>query len=271
MIKLKKNIHEIPSSLIPAYIDLFPDNKIPLPTRTTHEKRIVVIDNENYIDASEFNNRYKYEDVRKALKTIYKHKCAYCEQRIEQYNVEHYRPKKIYYWLAFSWDNLLMACTNCNINKGMNFELEDGCVQVSFSNTETNLRNINISSAAYDAIEKPKMVNPEITDPSDKIRFKKNGLIESDDYRFAYTIDKCKINRVYLNDERRVLLSIFERDIRSALIDNTDVSNQKQEIAAIVRKFIRDAEDKELPFLAFRRYAISEDWLNDLIKNVIHN
>ena len=267
MIKLEKNTTAIPQSLIPAFTDLFPGHaSIPKHSKTTHEKRMTIINGETYIDKDEYNKRYKKQDIRIALKDIYKNKCAFCEQKIEQYNVEHYRPKKIYYWLAFSWDNLIMACPTCNQSKGINFEIEG--FRVEFDNTEANIRNINASSESYDLIEEPKMVNPEITNPLGQILFKRDGFIESDNVRFAYTIGKCNIDRKYLNDERRKLLDVFSRDIRSALIENENTADQQNEISTIVRKFVRDSQDIELQFLAFRRFAISAGWLNEITKEM---
>ncbi len=267
MIKLEKDITAIPQSLIPAFADFFPDlPNIPLHSRTTHQKRMTIINGETYIDKDEYNARYKKQDIRIALKDIYKNKCAFCEQKIEQYAVEHYRPKKTYYWLAFSWDNLIIACPTCNQSKGINFELVGD--QVEFDNTEVNIRNINSSSAGYDLLEEPKMINPEITNPLGQIQFKRDGFIESDNVRFAYTIEKCNIDRKYLNDERRKLLDVFSRDIRSALIENENPADQQNEISTIVRKFVRDSQDIELQFLAFRRFAISSGWLNEITKEM---
>lgn len=44
-------------------------------------------------------------------------KCAYCESNTEVVahgDVEHYRPKSIYWWLAYTYDNYLYACQICN-------------------------------------------------------------------------------------------------------------------------------------------------------------
>ncbi|MFP5040531.1 hypothetical protein [Parasediminibacterium sp. JCM 36343] len=44
-------------------------------------------------------------------------KCAYCEANTEVVahgDVEHYRPKSIYWWLAYTYDNYLYACQICN-------------------------------------------------------------------------------------------------------------------------------------------------------------
>lgn len=220
----------------------------------------------NYRDEINYNSRYKQTDTQTLLKNIYHNKCAFCEQKVEQIHIEHYRPKKIYYWLAYSWDNLLLACPTCNINKGTHFEISG--TFASFTNTPENIREINTNRVQWDRIEQPKMINPEVTEPLGSIQFERDGVIKSVDVRFAYTIDKCKIDRNYLNDERRKLLDNFQRDVKSAIIDNESVEEQKTEISGILRKFIRDSKDIDLQFLAFRNYAISNNWLNDIIKEL---
>lgn len=266
MIKVVKNIEAIPASLIPALPELFPaGTNIPRTSNTTHQKRIEIINDSTYNE--DYSDRYKLDDIRDSLIDIYKYKCAYCEQKVERYNIEHYRPKKIYYWLAFSWDNLIMACPTCNGFKDIHFDLGIGKTRVVFDNTLENIRLINNSSLIYDIIEEPKMVNPEVTDPHGLIRFQMSGIIESDDIRFKYTIDKCKIDRTYLNDDRRKILDVFKRDMRSAMLES-DPNIRKIQINTILSKFITDAQDDELPFLAFRRFAIENGWLNILLKEL---
>jgi uncharacterized protein (TIGR02646 family) len=83
-----------------------------------------------------------YRVVAEELWRSQHHKCCYCETRIPQgYNdVEHYRPKAAadrrpgcasthgYWWLAFSWENLLFACPDCNrSHKNSKFPLNYGC------------------------------------------------------------------------------------------------------------------------------------------------
>lgn len=264
MIKLEKDIHDIPISLIPAFEDLFTPNNIPRSSITTHTRRISVIDAEAYTDDANHNSRYKKRDIKSALNDIYYGKCAFCEQIIEQSQVEHYRPKSKYHWLVYSWDNLLLACGTCNQGKGTHFDLNNE--KVEFVNNEVNVRNINTSSADYDIAEQPLMINPEVTEPLGFISFQKDGLITSDDERFSYTIDKCSIDRVYLNDQRRKLLDDFRRDIESILVENESVEEQRIAITTVVKKFMRDSKDIKLPFLAFRRFAIHYQWLNDIIK-----
>lgn len=72
------------------------------------------------------NDLYKHVEVKKALEKLFHDKCAYCEGKPTSqgpWDVEHYRPKGRvkensvhpgYYWLAYTWDNLLPSCTFCN-------------------------------------------------------------------------------------------------------------------------------------------------------------
>lgn len=252
MIKISKDINIIPSSL----------NR-----RTTRLKREEIINNAGYIDTAIYNSRYKNDDVKVALKKIYHNKCAFCEQRIEQSHIEHYRPKKIYYWLAFSWDNLLIACPICNQNKSTHFEIKG--TPVKYANSNFNSSNLHNSSATYDLIELPSMINPEVAEPLNKLIFQKNGSIESNDSDFEYTINTCKLNRDDLIDQRRKLLNDFKQDILAVLTENDNVEDQKVGICTIVSKFIRESEDLDSQFLAFRKFAISSKWINEAIEELI--
>ena len=84
-----------------------------------------------------------YDVVKPELWTAQYHKCCFCEQKITRsYNaVEHYRPKTEairwpgsvekngYWWLAYTWENLLLACPVCNSSaKRSQFPLETGSI-----------------------------------------------------------------------------------------------------------------------------------------------
>jgi uncharacterized protein (TIGR02646 family) len=58
-----------------------------------------------------------YDRVKADLAAMQQRKCCYCEKREEQAkyrDVEHYRPKSSYWWLAWTWENILFACIDCN-------------------------------------------------------------------------------------------------------------------------------------------------------------
>lgn len=88
---------------------------------------------------------YASRAVKAELEACHHGKCCYCEMRFDDHRpyaysyVEHWRPKRSsrqepdeesiwpgYYWLAYSWDNLLLSCAFCNcVNKRDLFPLED--------------------------------------------------------------------------------------------------------------------------------------------------
>ncbi len=83
-----------------------------------------------------------YRVVADELWRCHRYKCCYCERKVScSYNdVEHYRPKARadrspgcqdthgYWWLAFTWTNLLFACPICNRSeKNDQFPLQSGC------------------------------------------------------------------------------------------------------------------------------------------------
>src|SRR5438067_2564511 len=82
---------------------------------------------------------YASDAVKQTLLHRQNWKCCYCERRMQkrELEVEHIRPKRGfrqsasqkkdeypgYYWLAYSWDNLLLACGYCNGTKSTVFPL----------------------------------------------------------------------------------------------------------------------------------------------------
>lgn len=84
-----------------------------------------------HFDAQQ-TGKYNFESsawkpAKGALKTDTGGKCAYCEAStdvVAHGDVEHFRPKSIYWWLAFVFDNYLFSCQICNQSyKGDNFPL----------------------------------------------------------------------------------------------------------------------------------------------------
>lgn len=266
MTKKNKDLSNIPLSLIPPVVS--PSSSSPrTPSQTTQNCRQDLVDNGNYINSNKYNARYKTEDVKQSLDRIYNHKCAFCEQIVEQLHVEHFRPKKTYYWLAYSWDNLILACPACNQHKGNNFELKGN--QVAFGTAESWKRRINHLSILYDRIEKPKMVNPELIDPSGKLIFCKDGSIESSDSDMMYTIVTCGLNRTYLKDARRKILDTFRNDIVAEMLRCEDSNSQACAIRILTERFVRKAQDDSNEFSAFRRYFLLNGAMAGIVKDIL--
>lgn len=269
MIKVDKDYNDMPLSLKP--IEHFNGGKIPRVCKTTHEKRLTIIKDGHYTDSEPFNSRYKYQDIKDKLNEIYHHKCAYCESRLEQLQVEHYRPKKganAYYWLVYSWDNLLLTCPACNRAKGDKFEIKSQ--PVSYVDTPENIKNINTLSASYDALESPLIVNPEITDPKDILEYTQEGEAFSKDERFKYTIETCQLNRKALKDERRKIFEDFRKKVESIFFEYK-ADDQELLLEYLIKSYIKETEDLEKSYLGIRKYAIRHNWFGEIIKSVKDN
>lgn len=60
-----------------------------------------------------------YSMYRVSLTSNIGYYCSYCERRLEHgIEIEHIKPKDLYPDLELRWDNLLIACRNCNAIKG---------------------------------------------------------------------------------------------------------------------------------------------------------
>lgn len=160
-----------------------------------------------------------YQVVAKDLWSRKHCKCCYCEARIQlAYNdVEHYRPKTEadrtpgcvrkhgYWWLAYTWDNLLFACPSSNRSgKNVRFPLAAGA---------TSLTDEKMPPGR----ELPLLIDPgSFIDPVAHIVFvyKRRTPTSGSSEWFAeprggsvlgaYTIEVCKLNRDELIELRRL-------------------------------------------------------------------
>lgn len=106
---------------------------------------------------------YKANDVRLQLEIDQHYKCAYCEcyLPLQYHDVEHYRPKSLYYWLGHNWENLMYSCERCNrLYKRCQFPLAQGSVRALSPQDDLTL-------------EHPLIINPTTDEPSVHIKFDK--------------------------------------------------------------------------------------------------
>lgn len=159
------------------------------------------------------SDMYGAQDVKTALKNDQSRKCAYCERHFNgDYGaVEHYRPKKKYqvaehtplqdgyYWLAYDWDNLLFACSECNTSYKR-------CLFPLFDESKRDIAGKNISN------EEPLLINPAKEDPAQFIVFREEMLLErsTDVTSYAYQKAKKTIEILKLNDR----MDLLEQRIR---------------------------------------------------------
>lgn len=146
---------------------------------------------------------FSHATVREQLLEDQNQKCCFCEKGREHvHEVEHFRPKKAvrqekgdplmypgYYWLAYDWSNLLMACRFCNGRKGTLFPLRD-------PDARARSHNDDISE------EEPLLIQPDKEDPSEHIAFREHVAVPVTD-KGKRTIDVCGLNRDQLRSDRR--------------------------------------------------------------------
>lgn len=147
---------------------------------------------------------YRLDSVRRTLWAVQHRKCCYCEKKIElsYSDVEHYRPKARanrtpgstdtygYWWLAYTWKNLLYACSSCNRSeKNDRFPLTPG---------DTAL----IAGKHPPGEERPYLLDPATCNPVEHIQFRLDRVTRSWRAKARagsayghWTIEVCGLNR----------------------------------------------------------------------------
>ena len=121
------------------------------------------------LKSDDFKNGKLWREFKELLYKPQHGKCCYCERMLPmgEAHVEHFRPKaKVeeaechpgYWWLAYSWENLLLACETCNIKKGAKFPLEPGSERLDPEDCDLEK-------------EKPILINPLKEDPEEFIEY----------------------------------------------------------------------------------------------------
>ena len=171
---------------------------------------------------------YKEQDVKTALRSLTKGKCAYCEGIINAVGareVEHYRPKggieglanhPGYWWLAHTWDNLLPACIDCNKSKRQYIvtadmtreQVEDLLLRRPSSSfgkkNQFDVKGVRASDGTSDLeAEDPLLIDPTKKDPTQHLTWNFNTELTIIEPKAGcaygtYTIHVCALNRAEL-------------------------------------------------------------------------
>jgi uncharacterized protein (TIGR02646 family) len=205
---------------------------------------------------------YGHTTVKQALIAAQHGKCCFCERKIGgEGDVEHFRPKASfcqgkgfplerpgYYWLAYDWDNLLLACPICNQRFKKNyFPLADPAKRAR--NHRGDL-----------AEEKPLFINPAEEDPARFIAFRQEiAYAIHGNRRAKETIRELGLNRENLSEERRDHLDrlIFLRQVLD--LEGEYAGTEKgRHILKEARAFLQKAILDSAKFTAMARAAAGE-------------
>jgi len=192
MIKVNKDYEYIPKSLN---------------SKTIAKKKNDLLKLKNGSEATGYNSK----DVQNELRKIYNNKCCFCESKEKKdnytisFDIEHYRPKSKYYWLAFEWSNLLWSCQVCNRNyKKTQFPVKNQIHEPNINSENWKANSLELLS------EEPFLLNPEIDDIEQHIEFNCNGEIKGKTVRGEKTIEICGLQRLKTN--RKTLIDdIFQK------------------------------------------------------------
>jgi hypothetical protein len=130
-------------------------------------------------------------------------KCAYCESptdTVAHGDVEHFRPKSKYWWLAYCYDNYVYACQICNqVHKGDEFPIFSSAgpwggptlptpptaaaVAALAATLTPDALDLTAGHALADflvaaAKEKASLVNPYVTDPDPLFKWIANDTLK---------------------------------------------------------------------------------------------
>src|SRR5882724_5240627 len=173
-------------------------------------------------------------DFKPLLRSIFHGKCAYCESNVDvagHGDVEMYRPKSLYPYLAYDWHNLLYSCAICNQRYKKNqFPLKEKKARASAPSPESDT-----------SAEEPLLLHPYFDQPQEHLSFSAGeetrevhvtGLNE----RGRTTIDVLGLNRPEL------LLWRFETWNRvRTLLDTLSSVNVNTKLKAQMIRQVRES------------------------------
>ena len=203
------------------------------------------------------------------LTELFQGKCAYCESPLaptQPGDIEHFRPKQgaedlnqnrwhlHYSWLAYEWDNILIACMECNRRRTIAGKLV-GKAQLfpvlgeraGFPDTVDECRRK----------EQPLLIDPCHDDPAEHLSFEESGEVTARTARGEKTIEILGLNvRKALVEGRLRARHEAIREVEEAMRLIQSLKDRVGIEATALR--IRDQFDSKLPYLAARRAATAD-------------
>lgn len=231
----------------------------------------------------EFKSTF-WKTAKTQLKKESKGKCAYCEANTEVVahgDVEHYRPKSIYWWLAYTYDNYLYACQICNQSyKSNNFPIGANLYsepRIATNTTDNKIEQLagNISPDPIDitlnytlqkyldehAAEVALLLNPYFDDPTTYFAYEADDTTEEvkivpTKTKYASQVKAAEdfygINRIELKNVRYSVFRTFrliKRMHEKLTIEGNDEPFRKE-----VKKQIDDMLSNKYLFAGMNRY-----------------
>jgi uncharacterized protein (TIGR02646 family) len=199
---------------------------------------------------------------RSALIKSQGNKCCYCEKRIGNGELEHFRPKKGwrqktgdavsrpgYYWSAYRWENILLSCGECN-DQGTKGNL----FPISGQRAESIKDDLQTENAL--------LINPYDEDPSIHISFyKADPIVVNQSAKGLETIEVFKLkDRVDVASDRKEKFMIYGWASKIASSKPEDNVFSAEEISE-AKGLIKRVQRKKEPFSGMIRENLKAGWL----------
>lgn len=235
---------------------------------------------------------YNREGVKEKLLKIFHHKCAYCEKIVTRRSddIEHFRPKASvvedalhtgYYWLAYIWSNLLLACSECNRTgaKGNYFPIKNARiaipdkVPVDFKNVQEvedflqgcHIRNLEIENRLF--------LHPVLDTPSEHLRFNRDGTVTGLTDKGTESIERYGLSdfasrQEDLIKERKAIIEDVEYEVKHAINCYKNDDRLFLDLNKITVKLTRDVLENK-PFSAVR-YTCLQNFKSFFIEGIVN-
>lgn len=197
----------------------------------------------NYISMPNYDTPDKYREF---LKKSSNYQCVYCtitesENPGATFNIDHFKPKKIFPQYYSDCTNLRYACPRCNSYKRARWISEkDGCI-----------RNCEVCNNKICHENIDRFIDNLYDYPEDIICLKNDFLFPINDSRPArYTIDSLRLNRIQLVKLRKIRryidvwkeeLAKQEKLLRTQLIN---IISKKKEFEELITEKQHDCKNK---------------------------
>ncbi len=192
------------------------------------------------------------EKIGQLLRKEFNHRCAYCEQIIDPKSPAfngRYRPKRNaknldgtesqdhYYWLTYTWKNLLLLCPDCFSYKYNSFPVKGN--RCTIKATGASLKK-----------ENALLLNPGDEDPESSIQYSRDGEMIGTDERASMTIEILKLNRIDLLERRRQAGLRYIKNF-------SDVSSSGYP-EDLKKSILEEINGEQETFRGYKRYLLKE-------------
>ena len=211
-----------------------------------------------------------YSQFMPALRQCFHSKCSFCERKVapSEGELHLFRPRNgvaglgdgrstHYWWLAYEWQNMYLACTECSFSKGFKFPVRSHRGPVLADLVMLRRR------------ERPLLIDPCVDDPNKHLVFEESGFVVARSIIGRVTVEILNLNRPSLVEERRIDLEKFRRAVVEMVADKkfslewvAGALEDGLAFAAAKRHCFRRIVEEDV----FAAYPLRDSWVAKLIK-----